>query len=228
MLRRFDEKVSRLTFDYFFTIENVTNEKGVRRGQWITASQHNDKWLCTDCGHWLPMYVNGVRVLEPLKETKNNLILLPPPKNARLGRQGDHLNSKGQPGSDFPESSQSGPRPVASQNTPPFSCGVKRRAFCVTKTNLYPPSSSNVRNAYSVSPHRDPSKSASAKNLSPGPSRGAAWMKKKWYPATPESQNPYYNKAHEQHILGPSFTSSSSNGLVTTPPSDNRTDISPR
>ena len=35
---------------------------GLRRGEWVTASQHNDKWLCTDSGGWLPIFVNGVKV----------------------------------------------------------------------------------------------------------------------------------------------------------------------
>ncbi|CAD7931388.1 unnamed protein product [Amoebophrya sp. A25] len=62
--------------DGLYLNPNCPEESGLRRGEWVTASQHNDKWLRTDCGHWVPMFVNGLRVLEPFPKRK-----LPPGKN---------------------------------------------------------------------------------------------------------------------------------------------------
>ena len=130
-------------------------ETGLKRGDWVTAALVNDKWLCTDCGRWLPLYVNGVRVLEPgdrcvvkvgsgeanvheasggaeqlhgvNKRDHLDRVIVPPPRNAGMT---ERRRARG--------------RTASPENNHADSCAVKHQEFRVTKTFTGPAPGANA------------------------------------------------------------------------------------
>ena len=115
-------------------------ESGLKRGEWVTASQHNDKWLCIDSGRWIPLYVNGIRVLEPVKDIKQKFVVVPSATQA--GKSPTHNSQINTNLTNSADSNRADPASYATSSSGPQSYQqtnaalARRAAFRVTKTQL--------------------------------------------------------------------------------------------